>query len=236
VVRLARQGKREPGLADDRRHCGDAEVLGFEDGPLLDMDFNKAQCVAVEHRFADARRVQSEGAQLSFDTDVAGVFEREKRRVKAAGYGAAAEVRHTIADAFFFREGDDFDGQRQAERVRDRYPFESHGHAQHPVERAGVGHRINVRAENEALAGGMGRLPNAAQVSGCVQLNAHAESFHAGTQAGVDLVHGRGKKAARDAAGFLGHGGDVTAFGDGSRGAVIHERTSSRPRGSLMNS
>ena len=103
--------------------------------------------------------------------------------------------------------------------------------AEHAIEGSGVRNCVDVGAEDQALAGCAGGIPESAEIADGIDVHGHAEAFHAGTQMLMNLANRRSEKAAGDAAGLFAHGGDGAAFFDGSPCAVAHVRTSSLPRG-----
>ena len=158
------------------------QSLRFEHRALLDVDLEEAQRVVADGRFADLCGIEPEGADCGFQRHALCIFEFEQGSIEASGNRAAADERHAKAHALFFAEGNDFDGQRQLEFLRDLCTFERQRDAEDAVEGAGIGHGVNVRAEDQALAACVWRLPQAAQIAHRVDTHRHAERLHAAAQ------------------------------------------------------
>ncbi len=190
---------------------------------MLDVDFEEAEdFFGVDCGCRDLLGIKAEVADGLVHGDEVGVFQGEEFCVECACYCAAAEEGDAVADAFFFAEGYDFDGERELALVCDFYEFEGEGYAEDAVEGARVWDGVDVGAEDEAFLACVGGLVEAAEVAGGVRVDGHAEGNHASEEMRVDLVGGWGEEAAGDAAWLLGEGGEVEALGDGSGGAGLY--------------
>jgi hypothetical protein len=155
-------------------------------------------------RFADAPGSRPK-ARIAASTAMPSVSVSVSTRIEIARNRAAAQEGHAKAHALFFRERDHFDRQRQRKLLRNAHPFQRQRDAEHAVEGAGVGHRIDVRTEHESLCRSR---PAAAKVrADCrrIHMHAHSQRFHAGAQMGMNVVHGRRQESPRDASRLFSH-------------------------------
>ncbi len=128
------------------------QAFRFKNGALFNVHLDEAERGGIERRLADSAGIEAEGANCVFQRDAISIFEREQRRIEAPGNRAAADKRNAKAHALFLGEGNDFDGQRQLEFLRQLDPLERQRHAEDAVKSAGVGHGVNVRAQDEPFA------------------------------------------------------------------------------------
>ncbi len=112
MVGVSRPRESVPRLAHDGCHSGNAQVLCLKNRTLFDVYFEEAQHICSDGRLVDLRGIEPECADRSLQRDAVGVFQREECSIESTGGRAAADKRHAKAHAFFFAEGDDFDGQR----------------------------------------------------------------------------------------------------------------------------
>ena len=235
VIGVADEGEIETALADDAGDRGDGEVFGFKHRALFDVELDEADGMVSGNRVSDAVRIEFAGFDGLTYRDAFRILQRKNCGIEAAGDCTASDEGEAEANAFFFREGDDFKREGQTEGAGGFDELKRENDAEHAVEGSGVGDGVDVGAENEALAGYVGRSEEAAQVADGVDGDGHAEGFHAGAQVLVNLANGRGEEAAGGAAGLFTHGGDGSAFGDDAFCAFGHLRTNSLPVGSLSN-
>ena len=210
------------------------QILCLQNRALLNVDLEKAQRVVADGRLADLCGIEPEGADRGLQRDAVCIFQLEQGRIESSGNRAAADKRHAKAHALFFAEGNDFDGQRKLEFLRDLCTFERQRDAEDAVEGAGIGNGVNVRAENQAL--GSLRSEAAKVRAGCRQrLRALSCPEPPCARAAMLCTSrtGRSEKPARGAIRLLAHGGDAAALGNGAlaRPRASHERTCSLPRG-----
>jgi hypothetical protein len=230
MVGMAGELGGEARLADYGRDSRDGKAFGFEDRPLLDVDFDETQHICIERCIADFAGVQSKGTNRLFQGDAIRIFESQQRWVKATGHCPAAEEWHSEAHTLLLRECDHLDGQGKFEFLRQVSPFQSECDPEDTVICARAGNRVNVRAKNQSFGMRARRLPQTAQISRRIGVHGHSEAFHAAAQKIVNFVHGRREEAARDAARLFAHLGDLPAFGDGALCGLTHDRTCSLPR------
>ena len=111
VVGVAGEGELGAGLARDAVDDAEREVFAFEDGALFDVEFEVGEGVLGKDGVGQLGGVEIEVEESLFDGDTFAVGEGEYLASEFADDGEAAEEGLCEADAFFFREADDFDGK-----------------------------------------------------------------------------------------------------------------------------
>ena len=137
----------------------------------------------------------------SSTADAGGVAAAQQGGVERAGKCPAAQERRPEAHAFLVGKGGHFDGEGQAAAAQGVHQGDGEDHAQDAVERAGIGHGIDMRPEQQAALGLGGSRVDAAQVAGRVQGHLHPGGFHPLAGQTVHLVHGWRQEGPQQTAG-----------------------------------
>ncbi len=123
MVGVAVEGELEARLADDGFDDGEGGVVVFEDGALLDVDFEGGEGVGGEWagRGDVGRGSRPKSADGVGDGDAVGVGAGEVFGGELAGGGERGEEGEAEADAFLFGEGDELDveGERGGAELLD---------------------------------------------------------------------------------------------------------------------
>ena len=166
---------------DDGGDHADGQPFGFEHRSLLDVQFRISEHVLRRTGgVADAARVESESLERFAEPDSVGIGEVEHIRIERAGHRAAAEQRGTETDTFLVGKSDDLDCMREADptSVQRVNALDRRHDAQHPVEPAGIAHRVEVRAKHQAWRIGGCALVPADDVADGVEARAHPGLAH----------------------------------------------------------
>ncbi len=143
----------EPVAAVYRSDDTGREAFGFEDGPLLDVQFGVGQNILRSPRNRrNLRRVEAEIAQRVAHHHAVRIDLVEQRRIERARHGATAEKCRTKAHALLVAKSDDFDrkGRARGRGVQRAHAFDRGDHTQHAVVLARVAHRIQMRPQHQA--------------------------------------------------------------------------------------
>uniref|UniRef100_E6QLB7 Uncharacterized protein n=1 Tax=mine drainage metagenome TaxID=410659 RepID=E6QLB7_9ZZZZ len=220
VVGVADEGKGATSLADDGGDDAEAEVFGFKDWSLFDVDFEEGAGLRVEFGIFDGlwdrfrEQVGAETADGLFEREAVAVGERKQGGIEAASDGAAAEKRSGEADAFLFRKSEDFKRDGQGSGLGETDEFKSEDDAKDAVEGTGVGYGVDVGTEGDTDGGREFGLPEAAEVAESVSVGGHAKRLHALAEVIVDESHRWSEEAARGLVGQFAEGGEESALGD----------------------
>ena len=148
VIGLARECDRQPGLAYDAGHSGDFKILGFENGPLLDVDLDEAQYVIKTLTGCwNLTRIEAVGANGFGQRDAIRIFQCQECRIETACDRSAADEGNAEPYAFFLRKRNYVDRQRKSHLSCYISAFERQRHAENPVERTGIGDCVDMRAQ-----------------------------------------------------------------------------------------
>src|SRR5262249_8297128 len=149
----------------------------------------------------------------------------KKRFIQCAHQRAASDERDTEAHTFFFREADNLDAERHAEAGQGVHHGNAHDDSENAIESSGVRNGIEMRADDYAASSGSSCWLEAAEISGGVNRDAHAELFHAAGKLTMNVAHGRREKRARGVTGLFSEFGQFAAQIDYLLSAVLHSRS-----------
>src|ERR1700733_2555407 len=145
----AAEGNRGAALSGDGLDHAKSEASVFQDGALLDVEFEIAAGVRMERwlfRFWVGCGVVS---QRRCHEDARRVLARQMSRTERAGERAAADEGHSIAHTLFVRKADDLDSKLQPPSLQRLDQRETEHHAEDAVVLPGIGHGVEMRREDE---------------------------------------------------------------------------------------
>ncbi len=144
MIALAQEPHRAPALAGNRIDNGQRLVHAFQHRTLLDMHLEVAS--RFRREFGRGCGVDLELCQCLGNGDAVSVDPRE-RLGGTPNDGQAAQERPTKANALFFRERNNLEGERLGCVLKCSGGLDGEHNAEDAIERTGIGHGVEVGAD-----------------------------------------------------------------------------------------
>src|SRR5215468_8477008 len=201
----------EAALTDDGLNHTQRIVQAFQYGTLLDVNLKIAESVICQPGFNETRWVEAERTNCIGNAQAVRIENVEKRFIQCAHQRAASDERDTEAHTFLFREANNLNAERHAEAGQGVHHGNAHDDSENAIESSGVRNGIEMRTDDYAACSGSSCWIEAAEISGGVNRDAHAELFHAAGKLTMNVAHGRRQKCARGVAGLFSEFGQFAA-------------------------
>ena len=201
-------------LARDRAHDAERQSLVLEQRPLLDVHLEvSGERSRLARGAGEIRGIAACGTERIGERHPARVAQAKRPGVELPYEGARAEVARPESHPLLVREPDHLERDRQprAGRVQPRDDLDREQHPERPVVAAGVGHRVEVRTEDQRRRARLVALVATDHVQGDVVAGAHACLAHPPEHELARLGECRRREPARDPPGLLAAGGQRVA-------------------------
>ena len=223
VARGPGENQFHPRLSGDGFHRAQRAIQPLQHGPLLDMEFEKADRVVVQRGRGKIAGVEAIIEDRLADRDALRVAAAEQVVVDRGTKRPAPDKRGPEPYALLLREADYFQSERQPPPGQRLDQRDGKHHAQNAVVRAGVRDGVQMRADEKSRQGRPVRGGiHAAQVSRRVDMNFHAQCPHPTADFFLTCPHGRRKEGPCNPRRILAETCHGLAPGDGFP-STLHE-------------
>ena len=235
MIRMANESKRDAGLADNGLDRSESEIEAFENGPLLDVEFDIAEDIFAQTCGGKLGRIETKILDGLPDRNTVGIAAIKELLVAIADDGAASDEGRAEANPFFLGEGDDLDGEWQMPAVELFEQSDGYENTERTIEGTGVGNRVQVGAEQKPWRTGGGGWVEGTKIADGVQGCADTKRQQPFRNGLMAIAHGRGKKRSAKKRGVftearqgLTPGDDVGSAGGGGGIEGLRHRGHSR--------
>src|ERR1043166_7878382 len=142
MIRMSDERNRQARLADDGFDGSEGQIEAFEDRPLFDVKFEIGKDIVTNLCKWKLGWVEAEILDCLADRDAIGISPIKEVLVVIADEGTATNERRGKANAFFFGEGDKFDGERQELAVKLFKKRDGKKNSERAIEGAGIWHGV----------------------------------------------------------------------------------------------